>query len=122
MKPFLLILLFSLILDLSFQKAEATEYKSLIGLGCAAASAQTLSRQLPAGGDKFKHCTLSCQLAKICGYSGTTSIGIIKEISDLFTDGNAEFADLRANFRGMRLSLSTWSYNKCPMLCRKYYQ
>lgn len=52
--------------------------------------------------DKFAHCALSCQLAIRCGGVDSFGLGVMKEIWDLFGDGNAEIKDLKADLDGIK--------------------
>lgn len=54
--------------------------------------------------DKFKHCAVSCYLSLRCGKGQVGLIGILKEVRDAFGYGNAEIADIRADFYGIKLA------------------
>lgn len=89
---------------------------------CAYVHANRLKKSLPrASSDKYKHCSLSCHLSLLCGTTGTATIGIIKELVDVIGPGNAEWNDLRANFRGMSLSRRVSGPSGCYRGCGLYY-
>ena len=71
---------------------------------CGYKTARTYEREVrySGGTDKFMHCTLSCIIALKCGGGQSLTIGLLKEIKDLFDDGNAEFYDIIANLKGIR--------------------
>lgn len=78
------------------------------GLGCALIMGETLKpavERIPGAWDKFKHCTLSCQIGLFCPPTDTFLLGLGKEIWDIFGPGNAEWADLNADAIGTMLSL-----------------
>jgi hypothetical protein len=52
--------------------------------------------------DKFKHCTFSCVLALKCGTAQAWAAGALKELQDIFTPGNADWKDMRANQIGIQ--------------------
>lgn len=51
--------------------------------------------------DKNNHCALTCMLTLRRGGANVLLVGILKEVSDIFTDDNAEWSDLRANRIGV---------------------
>lgn len=53
--------------------------------------------------DKWKHCALSCMLARRCGGNDSFMLGILKELADVVGPGNAEWADLVADSDGVTL-------------------
>ena len=75
--------------------------------------------------DKYKHCAVSCLLALRCPVLDVLQIGILKELADTVGPGNAERADLEANFRGVKLVTSSKALtdhaciNKCHQLYPK---
>lgn len=74
---------------------------------CPLLYANGLKQKLPANTtDKFKHCALSCQLALRCDAMDTLSLGILKELWDLISPGNAEWEDLVADMEGTKLATS----------------
>lgn len=73
--------------------------------------------------DKFKHCAVSCMLTLRCGPSDALSLGVIKEIVDVFGEGNAEWADIEADTIGINLGISrkVKADNHCINECLEYY-
>lgn len=87
---------------------------------CPLYHANTLKKKLPVkSSDKFKHCALSCQLALRCSAIDTMELGILKEIWDLVSPGNAEWADLEADALGIKFTINKEAttdkecFNKC---------
>lgn len=74
--------------------------------------------------DKAKHCALSCYLTLKCSAVETFHVGVIKEIIDLFGDGNAEASDIRANLDGIALADSGRALTKseCLKECKLIHQ
>ncbi len=74
--------------------------------------------------DKAKHCALSCYLTIKCSAVETFHVGVIKEIIDLFGDGNAETSDIRANLDGITLADSgrALSKSECLKECKLIHQ
>lgn len=72
---------------------------------CSAFFARSLKPQVevPDTTDKWKHCSLSCLLARRCGAEDSFLLGIIKELADVVGPGNAEWADLKADLNGVTL-------------------
>ncbi len=56
--------------------------------------------------DKFKHCAVSCLLALRCPATEVLELGVIKEIADIFTPGDADLDDLQADYDGVKLVTS----------------
>jgi len=54
--------------------------------------------------DKSKHCAVSCYLTLRCRPDQVRAVGLLKEFRDLFGYGNAEVADIKANFYGVNLA------------------
>jgi hypothetical protein len=73
--------------------------------------------------DKFKHCAVSCVLGFQCGIVSTTKMGIFKEILDLFTPGNSDIEDLKANKYGIDLVLkhNVRDQKTCDQKCKSRY-
>ncbi len=73
--------------------------------------------------DKFMHCSVSCILALQCYPEDVLIIGVGKEIIDLFTPGDADFQDLKADYRGIDLATSKRARDKraCYQQCGSYY-
>jgi len=74
--------------------------------------------------DKFMHCALSCQLTLRCGAYETLNIGILKELWDLISPGNAELEDLKADIAGINLVLKRKANNdyECINKCDELYK
>lgn len=53
-------------------------------------------------GDQQKHCLASGLIARYCSVAEATLAGTGKELRDLFTGGDASWADLRSNRQGRR--------------------
>lgn len=72
---------------------------------CSAFFAKRLKPQvmIPDTTDKWKHCALSCLLARRCGAEDAFVLGILKELADLVGPGTAEWADLQADANGVTL-------------------
>lgn len=93
-------------------------------LFCPMVHAMSLKSKLPTDtSDKFKHCALSCQLALRCSALGTMHLGILKEVWDLFTPGNAEWEDLKADARGIRFAFDKRAVTdkECNQQCKNIY-
>jgi hypothetical protein len=75
------------------------------------------------GSDKLKHCTMSCAIANTCNDFETYQLGLIKEIVDLFTPGDADLNDIKANIQGIKLSRKHKFSNiyQCHSACKRYY-
>ena len=73
--------------------------------------------------DKFKHCSVSCILTLKCPAVDVLEIGIIKELVDVIGPGNAELADLKADYQGVKLATSNKSTtdHSCMNSCHKIY-
>jgi hypothetical protein len=56
--------------------------------------------------DKFMHCSASCQLGVNCGTLTSINLGILKEVWDTISPGDASFKDLLADYRGLKEFLS----------------
>ncbi len=72
--------------------------------------------ELPGVSDKWKHCALSCLLARRCGAEDSFLLGIIKELADTVGPGNAEWADLQADLNGVTLWLI--GMGKTDQMCK----
>lgn len=72
-------------------------------------------------GDKFKHCALSCMVARRCPHWEVEVVGVLKEVMDIFGPGNAEVADHLANRQGIRFSSMTKDDSDCVRFCRQVY-
>jgi hypothetical protein len=106
----------------SLGKAHASAKSATIF--CPLYHAQKLKNKLPAKStDKFKHCALSCQLALRCSALDTMNLGILKEVWDLFTPGNAEWKDIEADATGIRFAITKQAVSdkECNNSCSNIY-
>lgn len=73
--------------------------------------------------DKFKHCGVSCLLTLRCPSVDVLQIGIFKELADVFGPGNAEWDDLEADYKGVKLVTSKKANNdqECLTQCHQIY-
>lgn len=99
-------------------QAEQFPLCSLIYKNKAKAKAESLSNY-----DKFKHCYVSCYLARRCPSLDVMELGIIKELVDIVGPGNAEFADLQADRDGVKLGDQLRGANDeaCEKACKGIY-
>jgi hypothetical protein len=52
--------------------------------------------------DKMLHCLAAGFIARYCSPTEARMAGVGKEVRDLFTGGDAEWADLKADWKGIR--------------------
>ncbi len=80
------------------------------------------AKLLPNTLDKYKHCAVSCMLARRCGGLDSLNIGILKEVWDLFTPGNAEMDDIKADLIGIRFYTTKMATTdrECNNRCNEY--
>jgi hypothetical protein len=73
--------------------------------------------------DKFKHCSASCELAIKCGSYSSMSVGVFKEIWDLFGPGNADINDIAADYYGIDLFKKRKAFDRksCQLHCGQKY-
>lgn len=73
--------------------------------------------------DKAMHCSLSCHLAIRCSIQESWTFGRFKEFWDIFGEGNAEWADLIANDRGLYIAIRgrASDMQSCLRECNKIY-
>jgi hypothetical protein len=72
--------------------------------GCAKA---VLERDVPPHlADKLAHCVAGGLIARYCSPTEARLAGLAKEIRDLFTGGDVEFADVQATFAGVQCAES----------------
>ena len=92
---------------------------------CAIIQSQRLKDDIISLGknDKFMHCALSCQIALRCGGYESMSIGILKELWDLISPGDADIEDLKADAKGIKLVLQRNANNdyECINKCDEIY-
>lgn len=74
--------------------------------------------------DKTMHCTLSCDLTLKCGSTVSMGLGIAKEIYDIFGAGNAEWEDLKADIRGVKIARQglVKNFKDCLSACSGLYE
>ena len=111
---FLLLFIFG---NLSFANAE----EKFI---CSSYYAYKLKGHLPTRAyDKWKHCTLSCWLARRCGANDAMQIGLLKELWDLVSPGNAEWEDIEADAQGISFyqEKQAGSDKECSYRCSTVY-
>jgi hypothetical protein len=75
------------------------------------------------GYDKNLHCSISCMLSLKCPAQEVLTIGVLKEIKDIFGPGEADFKDMQANLVGVQLVLRgrARSAQSCMDGCNNYY-
>lgn len=74
--------------------------------------------------DKNMHCAVSCLLTLKCRSGDVLALGIGKEIYDMFTPGDADLKDMKADIQGIDLAKSGRARNKaeCFTQCDSYYR
>jgi hypothetical protein len=91
---------------------------------CPALYYSSVKKVVEANGshDKFKHCAVSCLLTLRCPAADVLELGIIKELADVVGPGNAEMADLQADYHGVKLgSIFRASDKSCLTQCHLAY-
>lgn len=73
--------------------------------------------------DKYKHCAVSCLLALRCNPADVRQLGLFKEGIDLLGPGNAEMADLKADFKGVDFAVKKKAKtdDECIQKCHEAY-
>lgn len=73
--------------------------------------------------DKYKHCAVSCLLALRCPAVDVLELGVLKELADTVGPGNAEMADLKADYYGVALAASkkVKTDKSCILQCHLKY-
>ena len=84
--------------------------------GCMKAVRDSLPAELP---DKRAHCIASAWIAQRCSVAEAYVAGTGKEVSDLFTGGDAEWADWRADRVGIACSRHN-SHDDAPTCCMEH--
>ena len=71
--------------------------------------------------DKFKHCTLSCIMAKNCGPGVSMLFGIGKEGWDAIGHGDPDWKDIQADWVGVKLGIRLPFHRdrECLIACSK---
>ena len=74
--------------------------------------------------DKFKHCAVSCYLTLRCPARQVRAVGVLKEFRDLLGYGNAELADIKADFYGVKLAKRKIARHDedCSRICDERYR
>lgn len=80
------------------------------------------AKLIESNNDKYKHCAVSCMLARRCGIVDSYYIGVLKEIWDLFTPGDADLKDIEADIVGIRMYNANKGItdNQCNAKCINY--
>ena len=102
-------ILFGLFVILSLGSSTTTQASEAKdeGFACAAYYGYKYFKKLEAMPryDKFKHCTLSCLMAKNCGPGTSFTMGMIKEGYDALGFGDPDIKDLEADAVGVAIGL-----------------
>lgn len=69
--------------------------------------------------DKEKHCILSCNIARDCGRTAASNTGLIKELWDIITPGNASLKDLKADYLGIEIGQIAECEKECWDYCKQ---
>lgn len=114
---------FGFILIMSFVSSLAFAKEAKTIPVCSLYYAKTVkAKLLKSDNDKYKHCAVSCMLANRCGSLDAFSIGALKEVWDLFTPGDADIKDLKADLIGVNFSWHKIAVNdkECNQRCIEY--
>ena len=85
-------------------------------LGCARA---VMTVRVPQGlADKQTHCMAAAMIARHCSRPEAALVSIGKEFKDLFSAGDAEWADLRADREGLRCAKGQGDDSAVGECCR----
>ena len=85
-------------------------------ISCARAA---VSRAVPEGiPDKRAHCLATASIARNCSAAEAYGAGIAKELMDLFSAGDAEWGDLRADAAGVRCARTASGEPDVDACCR----
>ena len=73
--------------------------------------------------DKNRHCSVSCMLTLKCYAGEVFTIGVLKEIQDLFGPGEADGKDIKADVLGIELAQkkAATTDQSCLKQCDLYY-
>ena len=92
---------------------------------CPLFHASSVKKIVEASGqyDKFKHCGGSCILTLRCPAVDVMELGILKELADMVGPGNAEMADLKADYIGVALAVKGKAKTEktCLAQCHNLY-
>ncbi len=115
---------FILLVIIASTQIQAKEEKKTIPI-CSLLYVSDIKKVVEANGkyDKFKHCSVSCMLALRCPAEDVLEIGVLKEIEDVFGPGNAEWEDLRADYKGVDLKMEKKAKTdkECMQQCHLIY-
>lgn len=116
MKTFLYAFSFLLVSHSALAK-DALCKRSYIKTIVAASKAHT-------GNDKNMHCSTSCMLTLRCHSSSVITLGYLKEFQDIFTPGDADWNDIKADIVGINMVLHKRSGNdrECFEQCDLVYR
>ena len=78
--------------------AAQAERPAASSYGCMVAERDSLPADMP---DEQKHCVASGLIARHCSISEANMAGLGKELQDLFTGGDASWADWKMDRKGM---------------------
>lgn len=85
-------------------------------LGCAQA---VLAVRVPQGlADKPAHCLAAAMIARYCSRPEAALVSVGKEFKDLFSAGDAEWADLQADREGLRCAKGPGDDSAVGECCR----
>lgn len=92
---------------------------------CNKKDVQVMSEKVKAhsGNDKNQHCAISCMMSVKCGTSFALLAGYFKELEDIFTPGDADWEDIKADKTGIQIYRSKRARNdrECFEQCDNYY-
>jgi hypothetical protein len=67
--------------------------------------------------DKRAHCLATASIATNCSVAEAYGAGVAKELKDLFTGGDAEWGDLRADAAGVRCARAAGNASDVEACC-----
>ncbi|MBS1959955.1 MAG: hypothetical protein JST80_10815 [Bdellovibrionales bacterium] len=73
--------------------------------------------------DKYKHCTVSCSITLNCGAFEAMNTGVLKEVWDLVSGGDASVHDIQADTQGVRAAVEgrARNFKECQAVCDQIY-
>jgi hypothetical protein len=73
--------------------------------------------------DKFRHCYVSCVLVAGCGYIGSVTAGLYKELKDWERKGFFDWPDMQADLDGIQCAYRWWdkACGDCECCCKQKY-
>jgi RHS repeat-associated protein len=100
-------------------------YRFGADLGCAEAVARSLEASIPMQwNDKFKHCLISCEMARRCSPLASAAGGAYKEWKDLWSTirrqkghGTFSLRDMLADAEGVACGMATKGHSGCVGDC-----